>query len=117
MNNQEIKDLLNFGSSVATLIDSVAKGVNLSEVGQVLKVIQQAPGALREAPLAFNEYLSLDDAGRADVEAYIATLFPLAEAHVAAAIKEVLDVVVSLSNVAALLKKPVGMAAKMEASN
>jgi hypothetical protein len=111
MNNQEIKDLLNFGSSVATLIDSVAKGVNLSEVGQVLKVIQQAPGALREAPLAFNEYLSLD------VEAYIATLFPLAEAHVAAAIKEVLDVVVSLSNVAALLKKPVGMAAKMEASN
>lgn len=104
MANQEIKDLLLFGSSVAVLIDTVTKGLSIAEVGQVLAVIKEAPGMLSEAPKALDEYLALDDAGRSDVEAYVSTLFPLQEKPVADVIKEVLTLVISLSSVIGLVK-------------
>jgi len=95
MTTTELKDLLGFGASLAQLADALKGGLNLGELPLFIGVAQKVPTVVSEAPNALQEYLSLDDAGRTDVDAYVVNTFTLGEKKpqeiVQAAIKLVVD--------------------------
>jgi hypothetical protein len=105
MNTQAILDLLNFGFSVAKLIDTLLHGFSLALIGELLEVIRTAPVALSEAGNAWSEYKSLSDTDRATVDAYIVANFQIQEANIQAAVETVLELLVSLSSLLGMVKK------------
>lgn len=105
MTTQELKDLLGYGFTLAKLVDNVVKGFKWKEIGEALDVVKDTPSAIAEAKTAFQEFLALDDSGRADVVAYVNANLELEEQGVEGAVKTVLDVVVGVTEINKLFKK------------
>jgi len=104
--NVNLKAVLTFLFSVAKLVDdAVAKGLSLSEIGESIEVLRSAPIAYEDLGAAGQEYLNLDAAGRADLEAFISQGFSINEAAVQQVIDVLLDFGVELEAVLQLFKK------------
>lgn len=97
MTTQELKDVLGFGAQLAKLADALKGGLNLSELPLFIGVAEKVGGLISEAKVAGNEYLTLDDAGRAEIDQYITANWTLNEKKPQDIVQSVLKLVVDFS--------------------
>lgn len=103
MGTKEIKELVSFGAAVATLVEGLANGFELSDLTQAVRTAQLAPAALKDAHLAWSEYLDLDDAEAGDLDSYVQSVFKLENVSVELFIEKALAVVVSVRELVKLV--------------
>lgn len=104
--NQEIKDVVAPVLGVAALIEDAADGVSLSEIWQlvsVLKKVQPAVAAIKSGKVVA-EYTALDEAGKADLQAWFEKEFDLKNDNIEKAVEQAWQVALELSDLAKLLK-------------
>lgn len=104
MTNTELKDLVGYGAALASLADHVAKGFKLTDIGEVLAIVQKGPGVVAEAPAAYQEYLALDDAGRADIDAYVESVYTLSNPKLEHDVEALIQLAVHASKVVQAFK-------------
>ena len=108
--NMSLKAVLTFLFSIGKLVDDVVnQGLSVSEITDVINVVQEAPVAISDLGSALQEYLALDAAGQADLEAFISQSFNINEANVKSVIVTLLDFGVQLSSILALFKNLFGV--------
>lgn len=97
--NDKLKDLIKGISDLGVLVSDVSGGFSFSEVTELVAVVQDVSVLMKEAPALAAQYEALDEAARADLNAYVASLksFP-ANAAVDVIIKKALAVAVALSS-------------------
>ena len=93
-----IADLMQMGSDLSG-------GLSFGEIGDLVKLGQDVPGLISDAANVWPQYSALDDAARADLEAYVVAndLLP-ANVNIQGYIQKALDALIALSAVAASLK-------------
>jgi hypothetical protein len=104
--NQNIKDVVLLGVSVAELVDSVADGVSLGDVFSVvgvLKKVKPAIDAVKSGKL-IDEYKALDQAGKDELVKWFEEELDLKDDKVEAMIEQAWKVVVDLNDLVKLLK-------------
>ena len=107
--NEEIKAVVAPVLGVAALIEDAADGVSLSEIYQlvgVLKKIQPAVASIKSGKVVA-QYANLDDAGKADLQAWFEKEFDLKNDNVEKVVEQAWQVALSLSDLAKLLKPQV----------
>lgn len=98
MTTTELKAVLTFLFSVTQLVDDVAtKGLSVSELNDVLDVIKNAPVAYADLALAGKEYLTLDAAAQADLQAFISQALNVNPDAIENVVKTLLNLGVELS--------------------
>lgn len=103
-----LKELVHFGLKAMELVDRLADGFQLSDLGKILDVAKSAPPAIKDAGAALAEYKAMSDAEALDLEAYIATDFDISNDAIEGVIEQALDILIKLHSLAAkVLKKPV----------
>jgi len=96
--NDKLKDLIKGLSDAGIFASDVSGGFSFKEINELVQLSQDVSLLVKEAPDLKAQYLALDDASRADLHAYVASLqdFP-ANASVDAFIKKILEIAVAAS--------------------
>lgn len=94
----EVKEVLGLGIAVGQLVESLADGVGISDIGKLIAVVRKAPAAVNaiKSGKVLPEIKDLDDAEKAELKAYAASEFDLADDKVEAAIEAGLFIAIDL---------------------
>lgn len=110
MNDDKIKELLDFGFAVEGLVRQLAAGVGILQIpGDIIKAISvfgQGKSVLADAPAALEQYMAMDDATAQDIESYVVAHYGVNPDTVDKAVEVVLNIVVWLHELVAHLKQP-----------
>lgn len=105
---KELQDLVFFGLKVMELVDKLADGFQLGDLGKILETAKAAPAGLKGAALALAEYKSMSDADALALEQFIQSNFDISNDSIEGVIEEALDLLIRLHSLAGkVLKKPV----------
>lgn len=101
----ELKDLIKLLAVGSKSIIDLGNGIQLSEEGaNLISLIASAPAVLRNANLIIPEFKALDDAGRAELLAYIPSVVSIPSSKTAeVVVEEILKLGVQLSKVLQML--------------
>lgn len=69
-NSDELKKIIHGIGDACHVISDVSGGLTFSELPEVLTLVSEVKDVLRDGGLAIPEWESLDDAGRAELEAF-----------------------------------------------
>ena len=96
----EVKDVLGLGLAVGELVEALADGVGISDIAKLVGVVKKAPAAVAaiKSGKVLPELKDLDDAEKAELKAYAASEFNLANDKVEAAVEAGLGVVLDLAD-------------------
>jgi hypothetical protein len=106
MQVQEIKDVVQLGISVVELVDSVADGVSLGDIFQVvgvLKKVKPAIDAVKSGKL-LDEYKALDQTSKDELVKWFDSELELKEDKVEAVVEQVWAVILDLNSLAGMVK-------------
>lgn len=102
--DSDIKILLQVVADLVQLGSDLSGGLSFSEIGDLIKLATDVPSLLSVGGVLFPEYAALDDAARADLEAFVAANVKLpSNVNVQMYIQKALDVGIALSAVAQVL--------------
>lgn len=104
--NADLKDVIKGIADAEVLVSDVSKGLSLKELNEIMAVAQDIPVIAADGGAALlAQYMGMDDAARADLDAYAASVlsFP-ADANVDGIVKKVILAGVAASAVAQALK-------------
>lgn len=102
---KELKELVYFGLKCGELFEKLSDGFQLRDLQSVIAASVAAPSAIKDAKLAFDEYVAMSDAEAAELEQYIKENFNISDDLIEGVIYQVLDVLIELRSLASLLKK------------
>ena len=96
----EVKDVLGLGLAVGELVEALADGVGISDIAKLVGVVKKAPAAVAaiKSGKVLPELKDLDDAEKAELKAYAASEFNLANDKVEAAVEAGLGIVLDLAD-------------------
>ena len=96
----ELKNVLGLGLSVGQLVEALADGVGISDIAKLVGVVRKAPSAIAalKSGKVLSELKDLDDTEKAELKAYVAAEFDLADDKIEAAIEAGLNVAIDLSD-------------------
>ena len=100
LGTQELKDVLGLGLALGELVEALADGVGISDIAKLVGVVKKAPAAVAalKSGKVLPELKDLDDAEKAELKAYAASEFNLANDKVEAAVEAGLGVVLDLAD-------------------
>lgn len=112
MDTSKLKVLIDELVMIVNLGDQVTHGFEFSEIALGFKIVTSAPSVLSSASEALAEYKALDEAGRADVNAFIQSeVVGFQDAFVGVGLGQVLTFLISLTAVISMFQ---GKAAAMK---
>jgi hypothetical protein len=101
---ENVKELLAFGLAAGELISGIADGVGFDDLGKAVKAARLAAPAFKDAKLALDEYIGMQDSEALELEAFVMANFDIPDDAVESAIKMALKVVIELHDLAAIFK-------------
>lgn len=101
----ELKDLIKLIADSEMLVAKLMDGLSFDDIGQLMIVAQDLPAALKDSSLMIPEFISLDDAARADLLAYVQAncKFP-GNLSIEDSVQKVLKLLIMLSSAFQLVK-------------
>lgn len=101
MDNSNLKDVVKALSDAGVLSSELVGGVHLDEIEKLIVFGQDIRVIVADGNAIFSQFMALDDAGRADLDAYMASLpnFP-SDLKVDGIVKRILLAVIACSAVA-----------------
>jgi hypothetical protein len=104
MATDSIKAFLSMGFSFGKVVEALADGFQLSDLGPILGAAKSIPGGLAAAPMALAQYLQMTDEEAAPLEAWVIETFDLKDDSVEHAIETALTVVIELHSLLKFFK-------------
>lgn len=108
---QNLKEVVILACKSAELIEAIADGVGIGDLPELIAVGRAAGPAIRDVKLALTEYVTASDAEVAGLEAELMSSLDLSDDKIEAVIEQSFNVIMQLRVLAALLVKPVPVAA------
>ena len=95
---EEVKLALGLGISVGELVESLADGIGLSDIGKLVSVVKHAPSAISsiKSGKIIPELKDLDEAEKTELKDYLKEEFDLSDDNLEAKIEAGLFVVIDL---------------------
>ncbi len=103
---QNLKEILDFSLSTGEVVAGLQDGVDLKDLAPALSAAKKAPAALKDAALAWDEYLDLDDAEALELENFVVTEFDIANDRVEEVIEKTFKFAIELHDLVSMFKKP-----------
>jgi hypothetical protein len=98
-----LKAFLTMGFSLVKVVETLADGFQLSDLGPIVSAAKSIPGGLASAPKALGEYLNMNDADALPLEDWVVSNFDVKNETVEVAIETALKLVIELHALARLL--------------
>ncbi len=112
MGIENFKELLDYGFSWAFRIKEVTadtspggKKLTLPEIVGSLNLLFKVPSIIASAPIAFDEWQEIDESEAAELKAYFAEKFDIADDKIEAAVEEAWQILLHIGNLIELLDK------------
>lgn len=110
MGTDAIKSLMDYGFSlvikikeITSLTSAGGKKVTIPEIFGSLGLLIQIPSIIGDAPIAYKEWLDMDEQEATDLKAYFAAKFDVADEKIEAFTEEVWGILVRVGNAIAIL--------------
>ncbi len=104
---KETKEVVGFALSVGEGVAALADGgLSLGDIFKFVEAAKRAPAGMAGLVLVPSELSELDDAEKAELKAFVAADFDIAQDGIESAIEMALSIAVDLSDLVALFKKP-----------